>query len=461
VHTKGRELIHETEDHAFPSISPDGQSLAYLWNDHRELRVGPISAGVDSTVVQVGELEELSPPSWAPDGTRLAYTVRYELDPDRRATLETTDLGGNRSPLVKDTQINKSSTGMSRVCWLADGRLVCNRYTGEVDGEFVVLEVDVVSGHLRRGPRRLFGMERAGLVYPSASADGQRLAFVRDIWDRRLMLLEIGGEAREPAPRPVCVSDWPAYPGVWSADGQMVFFTSEQKVGDGDIYVRDLNAAREEPFVVSPRFESPQCLTPDGSHLLYLQDRDLISIPVADGDSRQVLRLDGENDIVGARCAVWPDSTCLIVVRDGAELVVRLFRLDGELDPEVLRVEVDPDLNTTFDLSPDGSQIVVTEWVGRIRVFDLATGESRELPNEWGGRIQSVYWSRDGASLYLSGMNGPASYWVISLDLEGNYEILWESEDVWATRPVPSPDGRHVVFHTLDFDKDIWMIEDF
>jgi hypothetical protein len=155
----------------------------------------------------------------------------------------------------------------------------------------------------------------------------------------------------------------------------------------------------------------------------------------------------------------------VIAVRDGAELVVRPFRLDGELEPGVLRVEVDVDedsgMNTRFDLSPDGSQIVVTEWPGRIRVFDLDTGESRELLNEWVGHPQRVYWSRNGTRLYLSGMRGLAPYWVASLDLEGHFEILWESENTWANRAVPSRDDRSLASQTVRCRGDIWMIEGF
>jgi Tol biopolymer transport system component len=465
VHTKSSEPIRETDEITFPSISPDGRRLAYLWDDHRELRVGSIEGGDGSTVIRVGEFEALSPPVWSPNGTRLSYTVRYKPSLDWQSTLETTDLDGNRSQLVEDTYINKSSSGMGRLCWLRDGRLVYNKWIGHLDGELLVVDVDVESGNLKRAPHKFVSMEGAKLVYPSASADGQRLALRREIWERRLMLLETGRESTSADLRPVCVTDWTAYPGVWSADGQEIFFATERTVGDWDIYVRDLSAAREEPFVVSPRSEFPQCLTPEGSHLLYERDRDLMSIPVAGGDSRQVFRMEGENFILGVRCAVGPDSVCVVVERDGAELIVRPFLLDGYLEAETLRIEVETDVesavNPRFDLSPDGSQIVVTEWTGRIRVFDLNTGESRELPNEWGGRVQSVYWSRNDSPLYLSGMYGPAMYWVVSLDLEGNFEILWKSEDTWAHRPVPSPDDRSLVFHTTRMWGDIWMIEDF
>jgi hypothetical protein len=153
----------------------------------------------------------------------------------------------------------------------------------------------------------------------------------------------------------------------------------------------------------------------------------------------------------------------VIIGFDGAELVVRPFHLDGSVDAELLRVgvDIDPNRSVGFDLSPDGSRFVVTELTGRIRVFDLSTGISRELAKDWGGQPQKVFWSRNGAYLYISGMHGPARFWIVRMDLEGGYEVLYESEETWVFSPVPSPDDRSVVFHTTRPSRDIWMIEDF
>ena len=95
----------------------------------------------------------------------LAYTFVYKPSPDRRSTLETTDLDGNRIQLIEGKWINRSPAEMSRVCWLPDGRLVYCKDTSEVDSDFLTVEVDVGSGYLRSGPRRLFGMDRARLFH--------------------------------------------------------------------------------------------------------------------------------------------------------------------------------------------------------------------------------------------------------------------------------------------------------
>ena len=52
-------------------------------------------------------------------------------------------------------------------------------------------------------------------------------------------------------------------------------------------------------------------------------------------------------------------------------------------------------------------------------------------------------------------------YWIVRMDLEGGYEVLYTSDDTWATWPVGCPDDRRVAFGTLHYRTDIWMIEGF
>jgi Tol biopolymer transport system component len=461
VVTGRREPILEANEPTYPAVSPDGGRLALLRNDHHEIRITSITGGETATIVQVKEPAEIAPPAWSPDGTRLAYTVTHK--PDWRVTLEMTDLAGNRSMLIEDTGINKSAGDAPRICWLPDGRLVFNKWTSHHEGEFVVVTVDNDSGQLVEGPRSFFGMEGARLGRPSASADGERMTFVRSVWERRLMLLDMSGGTQAPKMQRVCVADWTAYPGVWSSDGQKLFFGTERRIGDLDIYVRDFDASREEPFWVTPQSEFPQCLTPDGSHLLYLQDEDLMSIPVAGGVSRHVLRLGYDYTGTIIRCAVAPGSTCVAVELEGAEVVVKKLDLDGSFSRELLRVavEVDAGRNVGLDLSPDGSQFVITETTGRIRVFDLMTGASRDLRLAFEGNPQRVYWSRSGRFLYVSGMKGAARFWIARLDLQGGCELLHESRETWFGWPVPSPDDGSVAYQAVTYRPDVWMIEGF
>lgn len=457
--TRRREAVRVAQEETLPVISPDGQRLALLTNRQHELQIAPIAGGEGVTLVRVGASEQLSLATWSPDGNHLAYKVIHL--PDGRSTLETCDLRGNRSSIVKSEEADIQAL-YTHPCWLPDGRLVFSRWTGGDVSELFVLgeRSGKTNGALRKLP--VLG-GRVQVSLPTASADGRRLAVARTEKQRRLVLLERGRPAADSELPRVSVDDSPAWPGVWSADGRRFFFQTRRRIKDPDIYVRDLEANREAPFVVTPGPESPECLTPDGSCLLYLKGRDLMSIPTAGGVATRLLRIGDRDSVDCVRCARAPGSLCVLMERDSSRLVVKPFRLDGTVNADILNVEVKS--QARFDLSPDGSRIVVAEGSpeekGRIRLFDLASKASREVPYNLGGFPQSVRWSHDGTAVYLSGMYGPATNWLARLNLKGGSEILWTSADTWGFDPVPSPDDHRIVFHTLRWETDFWMIEGF
>jgi hypothetical protein len=49
------------------------------------------------------------------------------------------------------------------------------------------------------------------------------------------MLLEMDDEGGIRDLHPLCITDWVAHPGMWSADGQEVFFAAERKVADAEL----------------------------------------------------------------------------------------------------------------------------------------------------------------------------------------------------------------------------------
>jgi Tol biopolymer transport system component len=116
---------------------------------------------------------------------------------------------------------------------------------------------------------------------------------------------------------------------------------------------------------------------------------------------------------------------------------------------------------TPFDVSPDGSQLVVADRTGRVRVFSVGGRQLRDLRVEKGMTPQSVNWSWDGTGLYLSGMFGGTTYWIVRMDLDGNIEVIWESDNAWAFNPLPSPDGSRLALHVFSSMSEICMIEGF
>jgi Tol biopolymer transport system component len=433
----------------------------------------------DFQLLRKADGEVLGWPAWSPDGTRLAYGVTSlqarSGGKEERSDLETCDLLGNRTVVDEGIPLDtyEEVTGL---CWLPDGRLVHSRWNDPSlsSGEFWTVGVNPKSGEVKEPPRRLFGIEGGTLRSPTASADGKRLAFTCMRQHRRLWLMELGESGPGgPELRRLTVADWPAEAGVWSRDGQKFLFQSVRRSMQNDIFVLDLKTNREEPLVADSRNELPQCLTPDGSHLLYWRGSDpmeLMAIPVTGGEAKRLGERDG-NMPPALRCGEGPGSPCISAELQESELVLARLGLDGRGEEEILRIDLATESdrfvagtelwNVGFDLSADGKRAVVTEFGGRIRIIDVESCEIQELPRMWDGWTQSVSWSRDAAWLYVSGMEGGFKYWLRRFNLRGESEILWKSNEMWAHGPVPSPDGRSVVFEGIEREADVWLIEDF
>ena len=111
-----------------------------------------------------------------------------------------------------------------------------------------------------------------------------------------------------------------------------------------------------------------------------------------------------------------------------------------------------------WDLSPDGSQVVMTR-EGRIRLLSLKSGTTTDLAVR--GFFGDVNWSADGNALFVSG-HTPQETTLIRIDLEGNAHALWHQRlNFLGTKGIPSPDGRHLAVAGFTTDSNAWMIENF
>jgi Tol biopolymer transport system component len=327
------------------------------------------------------------------------------------------------------------------------------------------------SGAIIGQPHKIYRLPRSKLVEPSASADGRRLAFIALKTTQRAEILELGRVGGARAERPVTEFDWSTISGVWSVDGKRLFFAANRSGNDYDIYSKDLESGKQEPFLATEEDEYPSRLTPGGSELLCVQTirahssqkkRRLLAVPVAGGPSR--ILADSVEGFPGLVCTVAPDTLCLIGQQVGEEVVLRKLDLQRGIGKEMFRIKAGPQLS--LDLSPDGRLIAVVDGqVGKsIRLLDVATGSERVVPNKFTGMIQRVRWSRDGRWLYVSGMVGTPYYWLRRVGLDGRDEMLWKSGSDpirWASDPSPSPDGQRVAFTVVEFGADMWMIEGF
>jgi eukaryotic-like serine/threonine-protein kinase len=484
VVTNRRRLIHLDSTATGPTMSPDGERVALLRNGGREIAVLHMDSDSLQVVRSADEGEGFGYPVWSPNGKRLAYP---SFRRPAGVTCWTCDLAGNPTAVKLQGHIGQGTEGRG-LCWLPDGRLVYALSFGSMAWQSALwaVRVDPNTGVTRGSPREVFDGTGADLDYLTMSADGERIAFKREVSHSRLQMVEMAVDRGRSDLRRLSVEDWPARTGVWSRDGRRIFFEIERNENQREIYVRNLDASREEPLVTGPGWHSPACLSPDGLSFLYWQAADgrwdLMSIPVGGGMAKTFARF-------GARkpdyilSAPLPGGALVTGMKRGSEIVIRRLDPDGISSPESLVVELGEGTTGTMqvemDISPDGKQVVIVESTGRLRLVELQNGQIRELGNAlppWKnelGNVQYVSWSQSGDWLYFAGGGHTSplghtsssvghiySVWRLSLD-GGFRENLWQSDDTWPSHVRPSPDGRHVAFNTLAWENDVWMIDGF
>jgi len=254
---------------------------------------------------------------------------------------------------------------------------------------------------------------------------------------------------------------------VWSSDGARLFFASRDPGKAPDVYSLDHGNGNLEPVLRSADPEWPLCVSPGGKELFCLQGTWLVSAPVEGGPPRRIGQWNTKSHPPGVSTGVslfCPRETgsCVLVVATADSLVFRSLIPGGGAGPELFRRHRSAS-EWFVALSPDGSRLVTGDRNSEdVSILDASTGVEidRIHVSNPAAVYQDAGWSRDG-SLYLSGMDGDAHYWLRRRLPEKPEEVIWSSEDVFAAQPAVSPDGRRLAFGTLEWTAALWLMEGF
>jgi TolB protein len=425
-----------------------------------------------------------APPSWFPDGRRIAYIT------------------GGREIRVVDAVTRsrrillRALVPVSGIAVSPDGIHIAYTYVSDANGIYDLYVADLASGRQRRIAR--------GVAYPAWSHDGTHIAAhgggdVQDVYvltsdgRRRVRIARLGFHERKEAPvwspdgSSVLVSKQEVYairpdghgrkritherprfelaydePATWSPDGRRIAFVSQKHEDpDSDLYEIGVRGGRLRILTANAVDETEPAWSPDGKTLAFtrrVHRRAYIGL----------LRAHGRAKLLGPGSSpAWsPDGRELAFERGGD---IYLMARDGT---SVRPVTADSNADSEPAWAPDGRRIafvrnttedqdiwsVAATGVDLIRITEVHAGLDRCAVR----LAFSPAWSPDGSEIAYSLLDGGN----LSCGLRGTWESV-EAVSADGSRrtrlvtdggrsdplsgdgayePVWSPDGREIAF---------------
>jgi len=467
---------------AHASVSPDGSVVSFL-SDFTEDAAHSIwlmgANGEDAhKILAAPQTDWFTALAWSPNGRRIAYVRNSVAGGRYNWTLETSDTNGANSTIIL------SEPNLGDLVWLADGRIVYSLSQSWLysDTNLGQVAVDPKTGTVSSGATRLtnwFGFSLASL---SATADGEKLSFLKTTNRASVAVgeLEAGGKKLQ-TPRILSREEYFVWPVSWTPDSKSVVFHAIRD-GQWNYFKQDLNQDTAQPLVVGPEWKWYGHFSPDGAWFLYVAwpTRELptptttvhlMRVASQGGPSELVMNVRGSTNF---HCARAPASLCVVEEQTEKELVFTSFDPLKGRGREVARIERNlASAPPQWDLSPDGSRIAVgmpsripgllqyNASEGRIHIIPVTGGPASDIVVEGWAGIEYVDWSPDGKALYASSRS-TAGVALLRVDLQGRAQRLWAERSQYYSVPgTPSPDGRHLLLARWNLQGNVWMIEGF
>jgi eukaryotic-like serine/threonine-protein kinase len=483
---------HKIRGEAFlDSISPDGSLIAFQTNkssrfdDDREIwLMGPNGENARK-LYETDASSAIGGLQWSPDGQRVIY-VRTE---EAKQTLVRGDPnGGPVTPILSPVD----ERSVSEFLWIPDGRLIyntwehgftsttCNLWQIRLDprGEFI------------GRPQRITNLPAVCNAGFSVTADSKRLVFLESREHASVYVGDLKARGTHiTSPSRLTLDEGWNNPAAWTADGEAVFFYSNRSGAEG-LFKQSLRQDIAQPlFTVSEdeslppgaclsregswgfehrvRGGSCACLSPEGSWLFYLRvtggsssPAKLMRVPVTGGVPQLILT---GSFVGGPRCARSPATLCAIAERsaDRKQLAFTAFDPAKGRGRTLAEFTTESTADYEWDLSPDGNRLaILKDREGQIQILWLNDRPQQQITVKGWDVLTTLAWTADGKGLFTSSYMERGSV-LLSVDLQGNARLLWETKGGVGTYAVPSPDGRHVAMQGFTKDANLWMMENF
>jgi eukaryotic-like serine/threonine-protein kinase len=415
---------------------------------------------------------------WSPDGSRIAYLAVHQAPGGRifDCALENRDLQGGAAVVVAaGGNLCQNPQGF---WWASDGRLIfslAEPTPRENDSNLWEVKLDPRTGKPKNEPARLTNWVGFSLAFPTLTADGKRVAFLKSTYQSNVFVAELkAGGARLTTPRRLTLDERNSWPASWTGDSHAVIFSSDRN-GSDQIFTQGIDQQTAEAVVTGSKQAFMPRLSSDGKSILYLAQKSDIRPRQSTNQLARLMRIGSSGDtpelvlevprLSNFACPRPPSDVCFLgqLSADGQQMHFSAFDpLTGKAH-EVRTVSVHPGGLRNWMPSPDGSRLVFVEFntlEGHVRLLSLRGDPDRDfVVKGWAG-FNSVDWAADGKSLFLSSQS-PTSATLLHVDLEGNATPLWEQRGAWRTYALASPNGRELAIAGMTGESNVWMIDNF
>ena len=458
------------EGAAAASFSPDGSQIAFLGDydsgSARGIWLSTADGNDQRRILAAQPGEDFNEVAWAPNGQRLAYSKGLAGTGIYVSAIESVSLKGGPPTRIL------SSPKLQGFCWLPDGRIVYSLRQSVMTGaDSNLWEVRTITqtGEPTGDPRQLTNWPGFSFSGFTVTADGKQMEFLRLTAKAHVYVGELDAKGTHlNNTRRLTFDEHSEWPEGWTPDSRAVVFWSDRD-GSWDIFKQTLDkddTAELLPLGPEPKYYAS--FSPDGHWILYMALPEarlpggsvpvrIMRVPVSGGPPQLVLTALGTTDI---RCTRAPANLCVFDEQQQGHLMFTSVDPIKGRGRALATMEMEPSRAIPWDLSPDGSQVVMTR-EGRIRLLSLKSGVTTDLAVRGWNSFGEVDWSADGNALFVSSQT-PQDTTLLGVDLRGEARALWHQKfNFVGTKGIPSPDRRHLAVAAWTTDSNVWMIENF
>ncbi|MGA2327219.1 MAG: protein kinase, partial [Bryobacteraceae bacterium] len=394
----------------FPSLSPDGNRVAFTWNGDKQdsFQIYVMQLGGGPPVRITNYAGRPFSVAWSPDDRHIAFLRRVEGD--RFAIMLVPPFGG---PERKLAEISASVDALSCLSWTPDAKWLAfsaRNSPGEPHSIWVV-SVDTGEQHRLTSPR--VSPTAFGDTSPSLSPDGRMLAFSREekSYVVRPYTLSLSRDLRpEGEPRRLTDRFYGTWAGIaWTPDGREIVFGAG--AGKANLLWRLAVSGRSNPVRLPYATENAVFPVIVRRRLVYLWAKRETNLWRLDTRTGERMMLIGSGSARENRRPQYSPDGRKIALDSSRSGSLEVWRCDADGSSCLQLTSFGGPQLGTPRWSPDGQSIAFgCRVTGQPAVYVVAAdgGTPRLLADD--AYVPS--WSRDGRWIYFaSGRSGRLEVW--------------------------------------------------